>query len=174
LGAPPEPCPCRDDVCLSVAAAVGWAALCVLAGAALALACARAAAACNGNGDDDGGHGGGYAEAGRDRGAAAAQLPSASAPPQILLSEPLLALRPVPSDGSLASLAPDGSGGVPSSTSFTSSPVLRAVPSWASPPITRALRARRLKTLRGSGNPLFISKNCLRRRLHRRCEHGRL
>ena len=129
LGAPPEPCPCRDDVCLSVAAAVGWAALCVLAGAALALACARAAAACNGNGDDDGGHGGGggYAEAGRDRGAAAAQLPSASAPPQILLSEPLLALRPVPSDGSLASLAPDGSGGVPSSTSFTSSPVLRAV-----------------------------------------------
>ena len=127
--APPEPCPCRDDVCLSVAAAVGWAALCVLAGAAFALACARAAASCS-SGDDDGGHGGDYAAAaaaGHERGAAAAQQqPSASAPPQMLLSEPLLALRPVPSDVSLASLAPDGSG-VPSSTSFSSSPVLRAV-----------------------------------------------
>ena len=101
---------------MSVAATVGWAAVCELAGVAAALAGTRAARGCRGgSGDDDGG-----ADAYLSLGSDGSQPPAVVT---VVAAEPLLSLHPVPSEASLVSLAaPESS----SAASFASSPVLRA------------------------------------------------
>ena len=99
--APPDEPP-RGDICLSVAAAVGWAAVCALTGVAAALAGARASRGCRSGGDGDG-DGDAYVTLGGDDSVHGAGSRAPSPPPvAVAVAEPLFTLHAVASESSLA------------------------------------------------------------------------